>query len=381
MKKKTADDTKEKVILETLRRELLNGVYPANSKLPIHTELSRRFRAGGGTVQRAMQQLIREGFLQARRRHGTFVAGNPPHLKNYALVFHSEPAHASWSKYYVALMNAAVEIQREGGYRMLFFYGVDGHVDTEDYQRLLSYIRAHRLAGIIFDNAPHGLQDTPLVDETGIPRIAFMSLPAVGDVLAIAFNHHVFTEKSLDYLASRGRQRLAIICGPGMDVADEQHLNAALSARGLSSPSHWRIPISAMASAAATKCMQLLMQGAPSQRPDALMVTDDNLVEHSLAGLVAAGIRVPQDLDVVVHCNFPCPPVTVLPVKRLGYDIRQALQVAIDLINRKRLGKSCPGLTRIQPVFEEELAVPLPKLAGVVQNHDLAPAEGRTPSS
>jgi len=347
---------KEKLILETLRRELLAGVYPVRSKLPIQIKLSRRFRVGGGTVQRALDQLIREGFLQARRRHGTFVVGKPPHLKNYALVFHSEPTQ-TWSKYYVALTNAAVTIQQEEGLQMMLFYSVDRHKDTEDYQRLVSYIRAHRLAGIIFDNVPVELEGTPLLEETDIPRVAFMSHPGVPNVMAIGFGVRVFMEKALRHLAGCGRKRVAIIAGPGASGIKEADLNTKLSELGMVSPSHWRVPVSHIAAEAAGKCVQLLMQGSPEQRPDALVVADDNLVEQSLAGLVTAGIHVPRDLDVVVHCNFPCPPMTVLPVKRLGYDIRQSLRLCIESIDRRRRGETVPDLQTLNPIFEEELPV------------------------
>ena len=362
----TKKKPKEKLILETLRRELLTGVYPVHSKLPVQTKLSRRFRVGGGTVQRALDRLIREGFLQARRRHGTFVVGKPPHLKNYALVFHSEPSQ-TWSKYYVALTNAAVTIQQEEDRRMMLFYGVDRHPDTDDYQRLLNYIRAHRLGGIIFDNVPHNLQGTPLLDETDIPRVAFMSQGVVGNVLAIGFNDRAFREKAIAYLAEQGRKRVAVISMMSMSSDQETHLESLAAARGMKSFPHWRLPISYTAPEGATRCMQLLMQAPPDQRPDALIVTDDNLVEASLAGLVAAGVRVPQDLDVVVHCNFPCPPMTVLPVKRLGYDIRQALRLAIEAIDRSRRGESVPRFQSLIPVFDEELPrkVTDPELAAV----------------
>jgi len=346
--------SKESIILETLRRELLEGVYPARSKLPIQTKLSRRFRAGGGTVQRALNQLIREGFLQARRRHGTFVVGRPPYLKNYALVFHTEPTQ-TWSKYYVALTNAAVTIQQKEDRRMMLFYGVDRHQDTDDYQRLLNYIRAHRLAGIIFDNVPGDLQGTPLLDETEIPRVAFMSQAMAGKVMAVGFDDRVFSEKAVSYLAERKRKRIAVISTPSLRPDQEAHLESLAAARGMQSLPQWRLPISYTAPEGATRCMQLLMQPPPDQRPDALIVTDDNLVEPSLAGLVAAGVRVPQDLDAVVHCNFPCPPMTVLPVKRLGYDIRQALLLAIEAIDRRRRGESVPEFRELKPVFEEEL--------------------------
>ena len=78
---------------------------------------------------------------------------------------------------------------------------------------------------------------------------------------------------------------------------------------------------------------QLLMFTPPDQRPDALIIRDDNLVEHTTAGLQAMGIRVPEDLDVVAHANFPWPTPSAMPVHRLGYNIRQLFETCIERVD------------------------------------------------
>ena len=48
-----------------------------------------------------------------------------------------------------------------------------------------------------------------------------------------------------------------------------------------------------------------MLHGPAHDRPDALVITDDNLVPAATAGVLAAGRRVPADLEVVAHANFP----------------------------------------------------------------------------
>jgi DNA-binding LacI/PurR family transcriptional regulator len=112
---------------------------------------------------------------------------------------------------------------------------------------------------------------------------------------------------------------------------------------------------------------QLLLHGPARERPNGLVILDDNLVEHACQGLMAEGLRIPKDLEVVAHCNFPAPPVNVLPVARLGFDMRQALAVCLDLLGRQRRSKASGKLTMIEPRFESELqdekAVPQPMTA------------------
>ena len=89
--------------------------------------------------------------------------------------------------------------------------------------------------------------------------------------------------------------------------------------------------------------------------PDALLISDDNLVEHATAGLVAAGARVPEDVEVVAHCNFPWPTPSVLSVERLGYDAREVLDRCLRAIDDRRSG--VPGSDNVDvPVrFEREV--------------------------
>jgi DNA-binding LacI/PurR family transcriptional regulator len=105
----------------------------------------------------------------------------------------------------------------------------------------------------------------------------------------------------------------------------------------------------------ARNCVHLLMHPGQTERPDALLITDDNLVEHATAGLVAAGVSVPGDLDVVAHCNFPWPAPSVLPVQRLGFDAREILAACLASIDELRQGQ--PASRRVFAArFENEIA-------------------------
>ena len=40
-------------------------------------------------------------------------------------------------------------------------------------------------------------------------------------------------------------------------------------------------------------------------RPDCMLVSDDIVVDSVVAGILDAGLRVGEDIDVVAHCNYP----------------------------------------------------------------------------
>src|SRR5690242_2475205 len=148
-------------IVSALRRDILRGKLPPGRQLPTNAELADRFGVSIVTVQTALNRLAREEFIHARARQGTFVADKLPHLNHYALVFWNDPTSPTWLRYYTALTNAAVSVERTDGKKIMLFHGVNEHHDCDDYQRLLSFVREHRLAGMIFANNPCMLSGTP----------------------------------------------------------------------------------------------------------------------------------------------------------------------------------------------------------------------------
>ena len=286
-------------VIQTLRTEILDGTLRPSSQLPSHPELASRFGVSTVTIRLAMNRLAREGFVQAHHRRGTFVVPKPPHVNNYALVFWNEPIpsdHAMpqfaeiWSRYYVALTNEAIRMHQEEGRRMLLFHGIDQHTDTDDHQRLLSYIRSHRLAGIIFANFPYNLQGSPILDAPGIPRVAFADPGVHPQVNAIRFDSHGWMEKALDYLAQQGRRRVAIVT-LGLNPQSDAQLSKAVAARGLECPPYWRQVVVRNSWHVVQNCVHLLMRGAAGGRPDGLVVTDDNIFAK-LAGVIESALSV-----------------------------------------------------------------------------------------
>ena len=92
-----------------------------------------------------------------------------------------------------------------------------------------------------------------------------------------------------------------------------------------------------------------------NERPDGLILADDNIVENSLAGVIEAGVRVPHDVEVVAYCNFPWAPSAVLPVKRMGYHARQIIEACLDVIDRRRRGESTPRVIRLDVLDGDSL--------------------------
>ncbi len=61
-------------LLQLLKREIVNGVYPVGTQLPTEEALGRRFSVSRHTVREALRQMRDDGLVVSRRGAGTTVA-------------------------------------------------------------------------------------------------------------------------------------------------------------------------------------------------------------------------------------------------------------------------------------------------------------------
>lgn len=338
------------LIVRHIRGQIVTGELAPGSQLPPRNTLEQFFGTTSATVQRAFDHLTRDEFVVVRRQR-TYVSTTPPHLTRYALVFparHREDR--PWSNYWKALNAEAMELERNSSRQMPQFHGIYEGEDPAEFARLVEEVEAHRLAGLIFLAHPGYVRGTPLLMEPGIPRVALTDVRMPG-ISNVSTDYVGFFERALDYLAAQKRKRVAVLAEP-ISLNSAAFLEAA-RARGIESRPYWVQTVSLAFPESANSVVQLLMNSR--DRPDALIIADDNLLEQATAGLAACGLRIPEDLEVVAHTNFPWPAPSHVPVKRLGYDIRQVLGHCVASIDAQRSGPQAHDVTKVPPVFEDEI--------------------------
>jgi DNA-binding LacI/PurR family transcriptional regulator len=342
---------KQRHIIAELRRRIVSGTIPASGRLPTREWLCEKYEASSVTIQQALDQLMAEGFVVSRGTLGTFVSDRPPHLTRYVIV--RQPGR---KRFWTAMENEAQRLQKESNLDLTVWANVENHLDNEPFQQLIADAKHHRLAGIIFLHDPSQYAHSPLLDEPGIPRVAFMDVhKAPANVQVVQTPYNAVIERGLDYLVSRRRRRVALIMPAFLPEGGVAWIERAVSERGMFIEPHWMQFVNPDMSLAANYCAQLLMHPNQTARPDALIIADDSLVEDASAGLVRMGVRVPEDLEVVAHCNFPWPTPSVLPVKRLGFDARHVLRDCIRSIDSQHAGEKIGPPIVVPAVFEEEL--------------------------
>ncbi len=337
-----------------LRRRIARGEFAPGRPLPKRSEMVRKHNIGMAAVQRALDGLKRDGFVHARRKAGTFVVDRPPHLDNYGLVV---PNTAARSRFYTAIAAAARQTSASSSRR---FHEYRTSIDTRDAMdgpRLFDAVTRHTLGALIFAVNPFELWGSPALTEPGVPRVSVQFAPQY-DIPAVYPDLPSFLRRGMEYFASRGRRRVAHLYYTGPNVSPSQFEDDLRPhIQGFEMRSYWMQPIAiGVHTESAAKVVELMMQLDGDKRPDGLFIHDDNLVDHAIAGLLSAGTKLPQDLEVVAHHNFPLPIPAALPIKRLGFDCRTLMNRCLELIEMQRAGETPPPLSLIPAQFAEEIA-------------------------
>lgn len=337
-----------------IRQRITSGLLAPGAQLPTRAQIEQEFSASPVTVQHGFDMLQRDGFIQVHGRQGTFVVKHPPHLYHFGLVLAQSRGNYTTNRLMQCLLNEAAlyDGAHHDGRRISLHFGVEDHVDNLAMCRLRDAVRDHCLAGLIFPENPFSsrLASSSLGLAPNLPRVTLLAEPT--DHFA-AVNFAPLAGKALAYLAQRGCKRIAVLTNLANEV-DVEQFTCAIQQHGMTTRPYWIQSVELAIAAAARRLVNLLFHAGQDERPDGFFITDDNLVEHAMGGLIAAGVRVPDDVQVVTHCNFPAAAPKVLPVKRLGYRIRDVMSACVDLLAAQQQGLP-PGKRNVNPVFEEEM--------------------------
>jgi len=360
---------KQSLILTQLRARIASGHYGPGERLPTIRQLVDDFGVSYVTAQRAMAQLVEEGFILNNRQNGTFVAERPPNRSRFAIVFPHRPvAHRPWSMYWAAMERAALELEGELGVEFPIRYDIEaGAHRTEDFEQLVNEVETDQLAGLIFAHSPHNLIGTPVLDHPGVPRVAVMTCPMIEGVRAVSQCEDSWLERAMDQVKQVGRKRVAVLLAQGDSAPNGasqvfEKLEAMAAQRGLTIYPHWIQSTSPLTPTWASHAIQAIFQGNAKSMPDALLITDDNLAADAQRGLVAAGVVGGSggsggsggQVYVITLCNWPSPPSQVIPMWRLGLDARQMLDACMSVIQTEREGRSVEPLTLLPLVDEDQ---------------------------
>ncbi len=338
-----------------LRQRISSRQYAAGSRIPTRRKLIEEFSASALTLQRALDRLIELGFLVAKGAHGTFVCDRLPHQSTYAIVFADAPDGDTWNRFWGALLREAKAWTDDMGRRFEPYCLRGANAGCPEYGRLAKDVADGLVAGILFTSRTYWLKDSPVL-RAGIPRVVLgKEVDEVAHGMSI-IDLELSEERLWSTFARYDRKRVAILCNLNQEEAWQEQV-AYLRHHHLTTRAEWLIglPIEPHGARAARRVTHLLMSGRPEQRPDALLISDDNLVPHATAGILDAGLHAPQDVIVLAHANFPSPTSSAVSSLRYGPDITKLLHQALAEMERvRKAGGTSSGMRFAMDIRDAE---------------------------
>lgn len=337
-----------------MREHILCGEWPLGSRIPNHVELVRELGTAKMTIQKAINRLKRDGYLVARGRLGTFVSSVFPNKHRFALCFpvlrHSPQMG---SLFYRAFETEADSVNLSGEAEVVRYYGL-AQESGGDLPKLIDDLSNQAIGGALL---------VTVSPQFTRGHKALLSLPGkvfqIYDTLAppkgiIPVWTHPALDQVLGHLLRRNRRRLGLVY-PSVLADQPIHWKQALLRCGIEYDPYRVVSASPQASDAVRVATYHMMKQDPDHRPNAIYVTDDNMVTAVGQAMIDAGVSVPNDVEIVTHCNFPLRPSCPVATTLVGYDMGKLLR---DLI-AQALGRSPKGRSikkwDISAVFEREL--------------------------
>lgn len=338
-------------IVNYIKDKIIDASWLPGERITSRAKLEKKFSASSVTIQCAFDLLLKDKFLRVEGRKGTFVNGNLPHLNNYALVFPDFPGDIAHRNSYLERIDAqAAKLNKSIPGNIISYYGIKRAQTQADFVRLLTDIKERRLAGIIFTTTPFLLENTPVLD-TKIPKVAVMSDDRYPNIPQIHMNMRSFIDKSIDYLLSRGKKRIAILDTPGFSAHHSSYFFKRFEAVGAIHFPEWHQLVYQKTPECAENIIRLMMAEFNVKKPDGIIITDDNLAPYVQAGLKASSVPVPEKLEIVALANIPTNIPQDPPVKLIGFSALEILQTGLNLIDRIRSCLEVPDQTIMEAQF------------------------------
>jgi len=341
-------------VMEQFRGNIVSGNYAPGDRLPTFDHLIKIYGVSRATMQQIVKQLREEGFILSINREGLFVADPPPYLSRFAVVYPNAPGEKGWSRFNTAFLNECNNLFRKNPQISVEnYFDVRAHQPGEDFERLIEDIRCHRVAGVILHRHTQSILEHPVVKASGVPVVGIYFLPGdLGEYPVINTDYAMFMDRAFNWFSSKRRKRVACLT---IGTYNALLTPERVREHGFEIRQHWMCSIGRDHTGHIPNLVRLLFDYPPEERPDALYIDDDNLVEETLGTVHDMGLHVGRDLDIVIHCNWPLPAPSFLPIAHLGTHIHDFLYHAIGMILAQRSGQTPPREVFMPTIFEEEM--------------------------
>ncbi|MFD2670872.1 LacI family DNA-binding transcriptional regulator [Marinicrinis sediminis] len=239
-----------------------------------------------------------------------------------------------------------------------------GNLETSDF--FARYIYNKRVDGIVLDNSILTQEMASELLELSFPFVSLGELDGRDDIFSVDLDNRTGGSMLTQHLIDQGYKRIAFLGGERADRIFQNRIKGykkTFAEHQLPVQEKWiRTGFSNEENGRAF-IRHLLEQ---DERPDAFICMNNNVAFGALQTIVAAGIKVPEEMGIATFDNYPLAPYTTPPLTCLNTD---TFQLGIDagqmLMSQLHQQKSvaAPHQSFISPVLIERESTRLNQIA------------------
>lgn len=308
-------------------------------KNPTIKDVALRAGVSVSAVSRALNGGYASSDTQQRVREACQALGYRPHAAARSLKLQQNQTVGLMvaditNSHSAALADGVLSAARLAGYHVIVC-ATDEDPDLE--QEYLNVLMEQRVAGVIAVPTGHNLGVWRIAKERGV-TVVFIDreLPGVADIGAVLVDNHGGAREAVRHLLAHGHRRIGLIGGPLHTTTGkgryEGYVAALREARLSVDPGLLRLG-SFRVDSGQHLAKSLLERPDP---PSALFAVNNKLGEGAYRAIRAMGLRVPQDVSLVVFddphwCALADPGIDVLvqPTREMG---TMALNLLLDTL-------------------------------------------------
>ena len=336
------------------RTRILNGTFPAGTKLPSTHELAEELTMSAANLQRAFSALVNEGLIERKPHYGTIVKAIKSEFRFAAIiVFVSK--HAGIPAYQRVLMEEIIRELHRRNYEALTIHE---DMDHPDIERVRQLIRKLGVQGIIPLSAPKEVFH--FVKQINLPAATDSLMYSDCRVIFDLMDYSRLIPPTLRQMGCRRPGLLLAFSEPTEEPDDEymrycrkclSALNAAITAAGMELRPEWVRRFGNMRAYTDyeyNRDAYLLTKqlfSSHSDCPDGLFVYSDVVIPGVTQGLLESGMRPDSRLRLILHRNREIKIFTPFPYAVLENSLNEKAAALVDMLLRQFHGQ------KIRPVL------------------------------
>ncbi|MGF6822192.1 LacI family transcriptional regulator [Microbacterium sp. ZKA21] len=190
----------------------------------------------------------------------------------------------------------------------------------------------------------------------GVPVVLVDAVDDAGVMPSVSLDDVAGGRLAAEHLIRTGRKRLAFV-GAREEVRQvRERLEGARAAVA----AHPGVALEPIWTSTATTQRGLafgdeLADRRPEDRPDGIVTSNDHLAMGLLHGLIARGIRVPEDIAVVGYDDIEFAAIAEVPLTSVRQPAREMGRAAAEILIARINGTETPDLTNV--VYQPELVI------------------------